>query len=176
MTPSREDGGAVTRVLAGNRDAYAELVDRYQSRAVAVALAMCGDAETARDLAQEAFITAYTSLPKLREPARFGPWLWGILRNTCRKHLQRGSRRSASLDSDPLPEPQAPLEASEAELISVLRTVAEPHREILACKYLLDMDYEDIAAMLGISVNNVRVRCFRAREALRQALAAEGGV
>jgi len=166
----------VKRVLAGDQNAYAGLVERYQDRAVSVALAMCGDPDTARDLAQDAFITAYTSLGKLAEPAKFAPWLWGILRNICRRHISRGNPRAASLDNGSVAEPQAPPENSQVEMISVLQTVAEPHREVLAAKYLLDMDYEDIAQMLGISVNNVRVRCCRAREALRQALAAQGGV
>jgi RNA polymerase sigma-70 factor (ECF subfamily) len=166
----------VERVLAGDQSAYAGLIERYQDRAVSVALAMCGDPETARDLAQDAFITAYTSLAKLTEPARFAPWLWGILRNTCRRHLSRGKPQAVSLDNGFVPEPAAPPEDSQAEMISMLQTVAEPHREVLAAKYLLDMDYDEIAQMLGITVNNVRVRCCRAREALRQALAAQGGV
>ncbi len=166
----------VRRVLKGDRDAYAELVSAHQGRVVAAALHLCGDYETAQDLAQEAFVQAYRSLAKLRNPAAFAAWLYGILRNICRKHLSRRPPQTVSLDNGTVREPAADPPDDSAEVMVLLKSVAEPHREILAAKYILEMDYDEIAEMLGITVNNVRVRCFRAKQALREALAGEGGV
>lgn len=160
----------VRQVLRGNKNAYASLVQAHQSRAVASAHHLCGDFETAQDLAQEAFVAAYRSLRNLQDPALFGPWLHGILRNLCRKHLARRQPAMASLEQDPVPEPAAPPDRT-VETESLLQTLPLADREILAARYLQEMDYEEIARMLGITVNNVRVRCFRARQALREAFA-----
>jgi RNA polymerase sigma-70 factor (ECF subfamily) len=160
----------VRQVLRGNQSAYADLVHTHQARAVATAHHLCGDFETAQDLAQEAFVTAYRSLRNLHDPALFGPWLHGILRNLCRKHLARRRPPMASLEQDPVPEPAAPPDRT-VETAPLLQALPLPDREILAARYLQEMDYEEIARMLGVTVNNVRVRCFRARQALRTALA-----
>ncbi len=175
MPISRRDAQMVRRVLKGDNDAYAELVNAYQGQAVAMALHLCGDFETAQDLAQEAFLQAYRSLAGLKHPAAFRAWLYGILRNVCRKHLSRRPPPAASLQGNGVPEPSAPADDS-VEMRSVLNTLDLEHRELLAARYLLEMDYKEIAQMLGITVNNVRVRCFRAKQALRAALAGDGGV
>ncbi len=164
----------VRQVLRGNRSAYADLVQAHQGRALACAHHLCGDFDTAQDLAQEAFVQAYRSLGKLRDPAAFGAWLHGIVRNLCRKHLARSRPAMASLEQDPVPEPAVPPDR-DVEIASLLQTLPLSEREILAARYLQELDYEEIAQLLGISVNNVRVRCFRARQALRAALAGDGG-
>ncbi|MCE5239012.1 sigma-70 family RNA polymerase sigma factor [bacterium] len=164
----------VRQVLRGNRSAYADLVEAHQGRALACAHHLCGDFETAQDIAQEAFVQAYRSLHNLHDPAAFGAWLHGIVRNLCRKHLAKQPPPMASVEQDPVPEPAAPPDRT-VEMDSLLQTLPLADREILAARYLQELDYEEIARMLGISVNNVRVRCFRARQALRAALAGQGG-
>lgn len=164
----------VRQALRGDRSAYAELVHAHQARALAAAHHLCGDFETAQDLTQEAFVAAYRSLPSLRDPAAFGAWLHGIVRNLCRKHLAHRPPPAASLEQDPVPEPAAPPDQS-VEIASLLQALPLADREILAARYLQELDYEEIAAMLGLTVNNVRVRCFRARQALRAALAGATG-
>jgi len=164
----------VRQVLRGNRSAYADLVQAHQGRALACAHHLCGDFETAQDIAQEAFVAAYRSLPDLQDPAAFGAWLHGIVRNLCRKHAAKRPPPMVSLEQDPVPEPAAPPNR-DIEMESLLQTLPLADREVLAARYLQELDYEEIAQMLGISVNNVRVRCFRARQALRAALAGDGG-
>lgn len=159
----------VEQVLRGNQNAYAALVQAHQARTIACARHLCGDFEAAEDIAQEAFVTAYRSLHHLNDPAAFGAWLHGIVRNLCRRHLARRQPPAVSLEQDPLPEPSTPPDQS-IETQSLLDTLPLAEREILAARYLQQMDYEEIARMFGISVNNVRVRCFRARQALRAAL------
>lgn len=160
----------VRQALRGDQNAFATLVATHQARALATAHHLCGDFDTAQDLAQEAFISAYRGIAGLREPAAFGPWLHGIVRNLCRRHLSRRPPPAASLEQDPVAEPSVPPDNT-VEVTSLLQTLPLADREILAARYLQELDYEEIARMLGISVNNVRVRCFRARQALREALA-----
>jgi RNA polymerase sigma-70 factor (ECF subfamily) len=169
MPNSAQDAKMVSQVLRGNQSAYADLVQAHQGRALACAHHLCGDYEAAQDIAQEAFVTAYRSLPNLHDPAAFGAWLHGIVRNLCRKHHARQQPPMASLEQDPVPEPAAPPDTT-VEMDSLLQTLPLAEREILAARYLQELDYEEIAQMLGISVNSVRVRCFRARQALRAAM------
>ena len=159
----------VKRTLRGDNEAYGQLVHIHQARAIAVANYLCSDFEAAQDIAQEAFVQAYQSLNSLRKPAAFGVWLHGIIRNLCRRYLSRRPPPTASLERDPIPEPSQPPDNS-IEIISVLQALPREHREILAARYLQELDYKEIAQMLGITVNNVRVRCFRAKQALREPL------
>lgn len=174
MPRSARDAEMVKRVLRGDHHAYAELVQTHQERLLASARYLTSDSETARDLAQEAFIAAYQALGKLHDPAAYGAWLHGILRNLCRRHLARRPPAAEALDDPATPEPCTPPDTT-VEVEQLLQTLPLEHREVLAARYLQEMDYEEIAQMLGLTVNNVRVRCFRAREALRTALAGAGG-
>ena len=173
MSTSTQDAKRVSRVLRGDQRAYAELVRTHQGRLLASAYHLCGDFEAAQDLTQECFIRGYQSLGTLRDPESFGPWLYGILRNLFRRYLAERPPAAVSLERDPVAEPAAPEELSEMRL--VMQGLPLEHREVLAARYLQEMDYAEIAAALGITVNATRVRVFRAKAALRAALAGEGG-
>jgi RNA polymerase sigma-70 factor (ECF subfamily) len=170
MPVSSEDAQMVKRVLRGDKDAFAELVRAHQGRVLAAARHLCGEEEAAQDLAQEALVEAYRSLGKLREPAAFGAWVYGITRNLCRRYLARRPPATASLERDPLPDPPAPVEEDRSEVLVALGGLPLEHREVLAARYLQELDYAEIGTLLGITPGNVRVRCFRARQALREAL------
>jgi len=75
------DTELIRQTLSGEAEAFGELVQRYQDAVYAVALHRTGDFTSAQDIAQEAFIEAYKSLPTLREPSRFPGWLHTILWN-----------------------------------------------------------------------------------------------
>ena len=81
----RTDDALVGRALAGDRDAFAELVLRYQDYAYGTAVAMLSDFDLARDVVQEAFLCAWRDLRKLKDGERFGGWLHGIVRNMARR-------------------------------------------------------------------------------------------
>ena len=175
MPVSYQDEQMVKRTLQGDNGAYAELVRTHQQRVIAAAHHLCGDFEAAQDIAQEAFVQAYQSLGQLREPGKYAAWLHGIVRNLCRKRLARQRPHELSLERERIPEPavSGSLDCSDTAL--VLQTLPLAHREVLAARYLQEMDYEEIAQMLGITVTNARVRCFRAKQALRSALVGVGG-
>ena len=83
--PLRDDGAAdaeiVTRVLAGDVECYAAIVERYQRPLYRHAVAMVLDHDAAADMVQDALIRAYTNLKTCREPRRFRAWLFQTLRN-----------------------------------------------------------------------------------------------
>ena len=78
------DADLVRRVRAGDTDAYAEIVARYRDRLGRYAVHMLGDREDAEEALQDTFVRAYRSLARCDDPARFGPWVYGILVNRCR--------------------------------------------------------------------------------------------
>ena len=171
---AHSDAQLVGQTLRGEQDAFGELVNRHQTRLLAAALHLVGDRETAQDLAQEAFVEAYRGLGNLEQPGRFAGWLYGILRNRCRRHLSRRAPQTLSWEADAVPEPTTiDPEPQTPDILPLLSRLPQDSREILAARYLHDMTYAEIAGMLGISVGNVRVKCFRARQALRDLLAAD---
>ena len=76
-----DDAALVAEVLNGNRDAFGQLVARYQSSICGLAYSACGNISQSEDLAQETFIIAWRKLGDLQEPAKFKSWLYGIARN-----------------------------------------------------------------------------------------------
>lgn len=160
------DAQVVRQVLAGNADAYALLVQRHQRTAVAAAHHLTGDREAARDIAQEALVD-------LRDPAKFAGWLVGIVRNKCRAFLRERHTGDVPLEDASLPsvDPPAPQDGPTLEL---LRMLPLKDREILVAHFIGEMSYAEIAQQTGATVNNVRVRCCRARQRLRELMAEAG--
>src|SRR5438128_496741 len=96
-----DDASLVQAVLDGRTDAYAQLIERYAARAVALCHARLGRADLAEELAQEALVRAYEQLCTLANPARFGPWLAGIAVNVCRDWLK--ARQNSQVPFSALP-------------------------------------------------------------------------
>lgn len=149
-------------------EASAALVERYQDRVVRAAYHLVGDRDAAEDLAQDTFVAAYGQIRRLRDADRLGAWLHGILQRLCYKHLIRNERWSdVELEQlDLLAAPPDRLDEPGA-LCHMLNQLPAPHRQVLAARYLDDLEFEEIAALLGITVNNARVRCTRAKQKLR---------
>jgi RNA polymerase sigma-70 factor (ECF subfamily) len=169
------DSEIVAAVRKGQRQAFNTLVARYHPRMVAAAYQMIGDYEMARDLAQESFVEAYRCLRKLRDGARAAPWLFGILRRRCGRYATRRRPAEAALDErdlDPQPAPDDMLERREREraVQAALMGLAPQYREALVARYHFDLGYAEIARMLRTTPDNVRVLCFRAKQALRAAI------
>ena len=87
-TESASDERLVLNSRNGDRDAFARIVERYQSLICALTYGVCGDLQTSEDLAQVTFITAWSELPKLQEPSKLKSWLCGIARNVTNKRAE----------------------------------------------------------------------------------------
>lgn len=166
------DAELVHAVRAGETEAFTLLVDRYKDRCVAAAYHLVADRDAAEDLAQDAFVEGFRQIRRLRDPARAGAWLHGITQRLCYKYLRRATRQ-ASMETEhfeTLPAPPQVIDEP-GELCMLLNELPPQYRQVLAARYLEDMDYEEIASMLDTTVNNVRVRCHRAKNKLRELLA-----
>ncbi len=167
---------AWVRETLRDANAFGELVRRYQGRLYRLAYRMLGNAEEAQDATQEAFLRAYRALSSFRLDASFSPWMYRIATNVCLDML-RSRRPQTSLDGSPLDPPAAlSVEGAVAER-EKLRAVVEAVgrlpvglRTVFLLRHETELSYEEIAQALGLPLNTVRTRLFRARNALKELL------
>ncbi len=172
------DAVVVARVRDGDREAYRLLVRRYQDLMFRHALRLTGDRDTAADLTQGALVKAYVEIDHCREPERFAAWLFRIVTNACKDHLKSRRRRDVSLDDEraaSAPGRSNPaLELERAQLGTALEgalgRLPAPLREAFVLKHVDGRSYEEMAALLELSVPALKMRVHRAREALKAML------
>jgi RNA polymerase sigma-70 factor (ECF subfamily) len=177
----KDEQDVIQRCLAGERDIFSELVDRYRNMAFTIAYRMVGDVDKANDLAQDGFVSAYRNLRSFRFGSRFSTWLCSIVVNKCRDHL-RAERGSVSIDDMPDlrttanddPERMASAHETGARLQQALNELPPDYREVLVLKHVEGREYEEIARILAVSVGTLKVRAHRGREMLRNILERSG--
>src|SRR5215472_18373679 len=94
-----DDSELVALARSGDKDAFGQLIERYQQMVKRIALGMIADEEIARELAQEAILQAYLSLDHLRDNTRFKSWLYGIALNVCRSYIRDQKINPYSLEA-----------------------------------------------------------------------------
>lgn len=174
-----DDGTLVARALRGDDHAYGELVRRHQRIAERVAYVSGASPSELEDVVQEAFVKAHRALRRFRRGAAFRPWLLAIVANEARNARRAAGRREGlALRALASTGGQAVAEADEMvldgerrdELLAALRQIEPTAREILACRYLLELSEEETASALGIRRGTVKSRTHRALEQLRAAI------
>jgi RNA polymerase sigma-70 factor (ECF subfamily) len=170
----RTDAQVVRDVLAGDRDAYRLLVRRYGDALYGHALRMTGSDDEAADLVQKALVKGFRRLRSCRDPERVGAWLFRIVANLCKDHVRSPRRRDLSMAEvgAVLPgrsDPQADAEGAEirARVWGALEALTPEQREAFLLKHVEGRSYEEIAAVMDLSVASLKMRVHRAREALR---------
>jgi uncharacterized protein len=173
---SRSDSELVAATLRGDRSAFALLLDRHADRVrnLAARLLPRHDAE---DVAQEAVFQAYLGLDRLRDPSRFGSWLYGITLNLAKMRLRDRSTMTLERirpDSQGAkePSPEQALEARElAQLVQeALEVLPAREREAVLLHYAEGFSSPEVASLLGERPGTVRVRLHRARRRLHERL------
>ena len=178
-----DDRRLIADCLSGRRDAFGELVFRYQARLYNAAMRLVDNPEDAADVVQDAFLNAYQSLHTFKGDAEFFTWLYRIAFNTAIT-LKRKKRPAVSLDAtgpdgridpdDPSEyvKPGAALERNEdeRELQEAMNRLSHEHKEVLVLKDIEGLKYEDIAEILGVPIGTIRSRLHRARLELRDLL------
>lgn len=162
------DTEIIKSVLTGNRDMFGQLLDRYQQLVFGYAYHLCRNRDTAEDLTQETFITAYKSLDRLKDPAVFPGWILGILKNKYR-NLGRENKIPTIPLSDlgiDLPDSDQQELFSQSELdkvVTYVYSLPEKYKEVILLKYLEDYTYQEIAEILNIPISTVTMRLIYAR-------------
>ena len=176
------DEQLVGQVRAGDRDAFALLVERYKRGIANFIGAGVRSPSDVADLTQEAFLRAYAHLGTFNpDLGRFSTWIYHIARNVVRTFLGRSQRRpaAAELGEDRTLENSFPDASADADPVGgVLRTEAEAEvraaladlpertRTVLALRYYDNMDYQSIATTMGLSLGNVKTLIHRGKLAV----------
>jgi RNA polymerase sigma-70 factor (ECF subfamily) len=171
-----DDAEAVARARGGDLDAYAVLVARYTVRAHRAAF-LLGAGEEADDVVQESFVKAFRHLDRFRVGEPFGPWLLRIVANETR-NLTRSRRRRAALalrlaTAPPggvaADGPVAEVLAAErrARLVAAVNGLPTRQRQVLVCRYFLDLSEAETAQVLAWPLGSVKSSTSRALNRLR---------
>ncbi|QGJ69154.1 RNA polymerase ECF-type sigma factor [Planctomycetales bacterium 10988] len=181
---SKDDQEWVREALGGKPDAFCHLVRKYQDRLYRTLIQITGKPEDARDLAQEAFVQAFVKLETFQGKSTFYTWLHRIAYNQAMSHLRKKrplleadqpKDKTTPDPSDPQDGPEGQLDqAQRVELVQqALQQLSDEHRHILVLKEMDGLRYEEIAEVLDLAVGTVRSRLFRARQRLKEILAAD---
>jgi RNA polymerase sigma-70 factor (ECF subfamily) len=175
------DSPLVARAAAGDREAFTELVRRYESRVYNLAIALGVRRGDAEDVAQDVFIRVYRGLERFRGDSRFRTWLYRITINAVRSHaaashpLQAaiGGREDETRTGEPVADDPFERRLVDRQVIDrALAQLPDDWREAVTLRDVEGLSYREIAALTGAPIGTVESRIFRARQHLRSALAA----
>lgn len=174
-----DDRELVRRAQGEDQEAYEELVRRHQHRVFAVAGGILRRREDVEDIAQQVFVKAYFSLKRFDQRAAFSTWLYKITVNECWDLLRKKKVRPLVYESDLSEEQSRQVEASEAKgnrapdisdtlearqhVEQLLEGLDERDRLMLVLKEVEGFSIEEVAEVLDLNANTVKVRLFRAR-------------
>ena len=188
MTRERENE-IIAKVVAGDVNAYAELVEEYQTRVYNLALKMLANDADAQDIAQEAFLKAYRALDMFRGESGFSSWMYRLTTNLCIDFLRKEKKnrtdsitvvRNDEPEEQEIPDlrynPETELERQELRgaIRSALMELNPEYRQAVVMRELGGMSYAEIADELEIELGTVKSRIARARQKMRSFLINNG--
>ena len=185
-----EDYELVCLCQKGDTDAFGVLVEKYQKKMVNIAYRMIGDYETACDVVQDAFLSAYKAIRKFRGEARFSSWLYRIVINVSKNRMKQMSIRlqregpvignpvamgDGQVNCDPPAEEPSVVEQLErkeiqAKLQQCIDSLDDEYREVLVLRDIQGFSYDEVGDILKIPAGTVKSRLSRARAALKDCL------
>jgi RNA polymerase sigma factor (sigma-70 family) len=176
-----DDATLVLISLGGDRDAFCEIVSRYQNLLCSLAFASIGDIKQSEDLAQEVFIESWLKLHTLREPEKLKPWLCGILRFKISHYLRKEKNQPATgaedieeqilTDFSSLSMEKSAIEQQEQVLLwNTLSNLDIIYREPLILFYRQQQSIERVADELDLTIDTTKQRLSRGRKLLKTAM------
>jgi len=179
MHTELSDMDIISQVLKGNQQAYSILVDRYQNYVFTIVLRYIKSREDAEEVAQDVFVKAYRSLADFKGTAKFSTWLYTITTTTCITFLRKRKLEIHSLDNEKvfaaadhidggLSANQIEQKSKVAMVNEAIQLLSPDDAEVVTLFYKGEQTLEEIAQILGIEPNNVKVRLHRARTRLKE--------
>lgn len=177
-----EDLEILKRIRAGDKEAYSELVLRYQDRILQHCASMLSDAREGEDAAQEVFVKAFYALPRFKGGSAFYTWLYRIAHNHCLDRIRQRNRRPAYSWDHLIEEKGDEIEklfadsgvrdrAGDRELVEMtLALLSEDYRAALVLREIQGLSYEEMTDVLGCSLAAVKSRLKRARRDFEEKL------
>jgi RNA polymerase sigma-70 factor (ECF subfamily) len=186
---ARTDHEIIKRVLSGKKRDFALLVERHKGKGMALAMRMLRNQQDAEEALQDSFVRAYKALGTFEGKSSFGTFFYRIVYNVCMTTLQRrGEHRHLSLSDDedgtPIYEPPSSEDIPDIQYESTeFRTIVKeeieklemPTATILTLFLINEMSYEEIVETTGLSLSTVKIRLFRGRVSLRNAIISRYG-
>ena len=188
-TPLPADGGAIDftlmeRIGAGDHEAFRQLVVRHQNAVIGTVAKMLGNPSEAEDIAQQVFLRIWRHAKRYRPDAKFTTYLYTITRNLVFNETRRKSRKkevssdereensNRLIEANPDRQPDAELLQAELQraVDEAIAQLPETQRMAVVLRRYEQLSYEEIAAVLGLSVSAIKSLLFRARTSLREAL------
>lgn len=183
------DGELIAMSQAGDREAFAELVRRYQGRIFNFTYRLLCHREEAEDATQEVFLRAFRSLDRYSPEHPLGAWLYRIANNLCidlvrRRRFKTSSLTGAGEQEDPI-ELEIPDNSGNPELLftsgetrkaieEAIAALPYKYRVVTVLRHLQDLSYQEISAITGQPEGTVKAQIFRARRILRERLRSVG--
>jgi len=178
------DPAIVERILGGDKESFALLVERYQKGLINFIYHMVGHYEEALELTQEVFIKVYVNIATYDKNFKFSTWLYRIASNATIDHLRRRDPIAASLDerdeddvlcieiesSDLGPHDLLEKKCLEVEIVRSISELSPLQRELIVLRHMHFRSYEEIAKITNLPIGTVKNRIFRARKQLMDSL------
>jgi RNA polymerase sigma-70 factor (ECF subfamily) len=181
------DEELVAAVLAGDRERFGDLVERYQARLVNYLFRLLRNPDDAHDLAQEVLVKVYQALDRFDPQFRFSTWLFRIAQNSAIDQIRRRRFRLVSLSAEggeregeghdwdlPAPErgPYGELRNRERgdAIQEAIDSLPWEYRELILLRHMGELPYEEIARMKGMPLGTVKNKLFRGRQMLKEKL------
>ncbi|RKU22779.1 hypothetical protein C6499_19455 [Candidatus Poribacteria bacterium] len=177
-----DDVALVQRILAGDEDAFAMLIEKYQRQVHAFVFRKVGDFQTAEDITQETFLRVHQRLATLNDPAKFSGWLYAIANHLCIAWYRKNRLQTEALQEIHISEieteaysryiarehAKTTAEVQHDLVKSLLTKLKERDREVITLHYFEEMTSSEIGEFLGVSENTIKSRLHRARQRLKQ--------
>ena len=179
MSTGLNDSEIISKVLNGDSQAFAGLVERYQNYVFTLTMRMIKGREDAEEVAQDIFIKAYRSLPNFRGESKFSTWLYTIVNTTCITFLRKKKLEIHSLDNEKVFEladtMDSGMRANQVEQKSrsvmvnnAIKLLSTDDAQVITLFYKGEQSLDEIAQVLGIELNTAKVRLHRARTRLKE--------
>ena len=177
------DAAVVQDVLAGDRDRFREIVERYQKQVYSVLLRLVNNVDDAQDLTQAAFVDAFRALARFDTERSFYSWLMRIAVNKGKDHLKSHKRKEGHLTGEITttgamhtgrmygPEQQATARERMRMVQTALRELDPKYRVPLLLKEINGLSYKQMQEVLDLPVSTLKIRVVRAREKLQEVVA-----
>ena len=172
------DASLVEACLAGDRKAYAMLMDRYERKLFNAAYRVVDDYEDAMDATQSAFVKAYQNLQSFDPSRRFFSWIYRILLNES-LNIVKARKRFDTLDDSLAVKSKNPEERygdqdTGRSVQSALMDLKTDHRVVIVLKHYQDMSYREMSEVVGVPEKTIKSRLFSARQQLKDILLRKG--
>lgn len=171
----------INKVLAGDANAFAMLVERYKDLVFTLALRMLKHREEAEEASQDTFIKAFKSLKKFKGDSKFSTWIYRVAYNTCLDRIKKNKRLQQVDTIDEFTEHKIKtidnalynLEAKERKeaLLKCLQHLPADDGALLNLFYFEELSLEEISEIVGLKPNHIKVKLHRSRKKLMTVLA-----